>query len=343
MSTKDHNPKLAPLAYNALADTLVWPRLLGAPMMALAPRRFVIGLAGAIGLWGVAKLADAVQTGGHAMSMLDALSTGVSSIAWAILTLDLPSIGPILTRGIAEPVGEAVRTGPVAFAFVLIGMLVVWSFASVSMGRTTAAEVSGGRRPSVSRGAAFGLRGFRGAFAGIILPYAVACVFLLCAWIASFIGAWVALLPALAFVMILVVHVPASLLIPASHACERTDAVDAIQRSYAYLLTKPIRALAYTFIAAAVGGLAFTLLAFVLAASSSLASMLAGADSARPSLKLIASGFALSYLWTASTLVYLLLRRACDEQDIEDITPEGAVAGLRSHRAVEVSPGGAAP
>ena len=91
----------------------------------------------------------------------------------------------------------------------------------------------------------FGLAGFRGAFAGVIVPYAIACVLLFLAWLASFVGAWFALLPALMFVVILVVHVPSTLLIPASCACERTDAIDAVQRSYAYLLTKPLRALAY--------------------------------------------------------------------------------------------------
>jgi hypothetical protein len=155
------------------------------------------------------------------------------------------------------------------------------------------------------------------------------------------------------------------LLVPAV-ACENCDAADAMQRSYAYVVTRPLHLLAYW--AIALIGLAVTFLLVSLLARLTLNVTAAafGAISDNPAMT-VAGGYVLgdpsqstpppvpgtwhnhwaaaaimfwqmivvclviafvvSYHFSASTIVYLLMRKAADGQDIEDIWRPGFLPG----------------
>ncbi len=156
-----------------------------------------------------------------------------------------------------------------------------------------------------------------------------------------------------------------SLLVPAV-ACENCDAADAQQRAYAYVLSRPLHLLGYGFVACvglAVGFVIASLFAvgalnvtgWLIDAATSNAAVSVGhgfslwnlaprPESAIPlqahselsaSLVMLwqtvviclVAGYVFAYYFSASTIVYLLMRRACDGQEVDEIWEPGTVPG----------------
>ncbi|MEE8458255.1 MAG: hypothetical protein V3S08_00195, partial [Phycisphaerales bacterium] len=156
-----------------------------------------------------------------------------------------------------------------------------------------------------------------------------------------------------------------SLLVPAV-ASENCDAADAQQRAYAYVISHPLHLLGYGFVALiglAVGYYMANLLAvgamnvtgaLVDAATSNQAvevtfgfGLFDPADRWKAALPLqlhsewsaalvmfwqtvvvcLLAGYVFSYYFSASTFVYMLMRRVCDGQDLDEIWQEGELPG----------------
>ncbi len=156
-----------------------------------------------------------------------------------------------------------------------------------------------------------------------------------------------------------------SLLVPAV-ACERCDAADAHQRAYAYVINRPLHLIGYTVVAviglavgyvivalfasvmlnvtaslygvltwsrglAGAGGFAIwdlsppSLDGFPLAANESVAAGLIGFWQRLIVLLVVAYVFA--YYFAASTIVYLLVRRSSDGQDVGELWRPGDIPG----------------
>lgn len=140
-----------------------------------------------------------------------------------------------------------------------------------------------------------------------------------------------------------------SMLAPAV-VIENSDAIDAIQRAYAYLVCRPGRFIAYALILILQGFAAVFVAAILTHLTLEWTGALTGAWSGGPILArsnasgstsvaaalagiwrslMIAlfAGFILSFHASASTLLYLALRRVNDDQDMEDIwLPAGSSA-----------------
>jgi len=155
-----------------------------------------------------------------------------------------------------------------------------------------------------------------------------------------------------------------ALLVPAV-SVDAEDAFDAVQRAYAYVLAKPLRLLLYALTLALVGSIAFFIARAAVAATLDTTSDAAfawtggreslalGSDalratgeapaigddvgaSAKVSAELIRlwehvavallAAFAVSFLASASTCLYLAMRKVCDGEDYADITPNRSIA-----------------
>ncbi|MCE9555574.1 MAG: hypothetical protein K8T91_19675, partial [Planctomycetes bacterium] len=132
---------------------------------------------------------------------------------------------------------------------------------------------------------------------------------------------------------------------------EGNDAFDALSRSYAYVFQRPLHYLFYGLVAAVLGTLGYFLVAFFSEAVIHLTTWAAswGSGNARMSVltgfpdptkiasdsyavsifafwhalvRLIAAGFAISYLWSATTAIYLLLRRDVDAAEMDEVQLE---------------------
>ena len=123
---------------------------------------------------------------------------------------------------------------------------------------------------------------------------------------------------------------------------EGTDSFDALSRSYAYLFGRPLHYLFYAVVAALLGALGWLLVsnfaAGVIWATYWAASWGAGPENIATiragelggvgwlidviwvgCVKLLAVGFIFGYFWTASTAIYLLLRRDVDATEMDEV------------------------
>jgi len=168
----------------------------------------------------------------------------------------------------------------------------------------------------------------------------------------------------LAFVL-LAYAVGFPMLLPAV-ACENCDPADAQQRAFAYVLKRPLHLVGYVVMAIIGLALGYVVVALVAATLMNFTASLCGALTSNTALS-GAGGFAIfdlspqspgeiheawhnswagalvsfwqqvvidlvaayvvAYLFTASTMVYLLMRRVCDGQDLEEIWVPGLTPG----------------
>jgi hypothetical protein len=155
------------------------------------------------------------------------------------------------------------------------------------------------------------------------------------------------------------------LLIPAV-ACERCDPFDAMQRAYAYVMQRPLHLLGYAITALVGLVLGFFVVGILVVLTLNLTAGLVGLLNSHPAVNVaggvdlfdmsrldtlriydrksaIVTGWLISfwqtavksvlaayvfvYLSSAATQIYLLLRRACDGQDVEEIWRPGLIPG----------------
>jgi magnesium-transporting ATPase (P-type) len=129
-------------------------------------------------------------------------------------------------------------------------------------------------------------------------------------------------------------------------AVEGTDAFDAIQRCYAYVIGRPLRYLTYLLILTLLGTFAAALFAMLARVSIEMTDWAAGflANDAtqraltgegdlgatkkwahefisywRNFVEILIAGYIISLFFTSATLLYLAVRRICDGQGITEI------------------------
>lgn len=143
------------------------------------------------------------------------------------------------------------------------------------------------------------------------------------------------------------------MLVPAVMA-EGTDALDGVQRSLAYVWSRPIRTIAYVALLMVVGTIAISIAYYIADKAIDLATNAAqtwGPTSTWGSnefgnnlpsategtaglsmqivgfwgsvVQVIVTGYAVSFVHTAGALQYLCLRRVCDGQEIGELWEEG--------------------
>jgi hypothetical protein len=124
---------------------------------------------------------------------------------------------------------------------------------------------------------------------------------------------------------------------------EGVDSFDAISRSYDYVFHRPLNYAFYVAVAAAIGAATWTIVYYFTAGivgatywavgwgcgTEELAGVMAGQGITGglihfwcQCLKLLAVGFLFSYFWTASSAIYLLLRRDNDATELDEIRAE---------------------
>jgi hypothetical protein len=156
-----------------------------------------------------------------------------------------------------------------------------------------------------------------------------------------------------------------SLLVPAV-ACENCDPGDAMQRSFAYVINRPLHLLFYMVLGLIGLVIGYLVVAFIAATMLNLTAALTGALHDHPALTpagghtvfdlartprpivfeswhgtmtgwfvhlwetivvCLVVGYVIVYYYSASTIIYLLMRRAADGQNIEEIWRPGLVPG----------------
>lgn len=235
-----------------LLDDLLWPKLFRAAPLALQPGH--IGLAlftlAAVGLIGIANTWLGAES-----SFFDMLASAWTPSPGVDATRDGP-VGLTLARA-----GALISEHPFNVFLQGIPMLAVLAIGIGAISRMSAAEFSSGVNMTWAEGLGFIIGRWPSALgAAFAAPLLIGLIALALALmgviflqlpgldIAASIGfVIVILLALLGAVLTLGLLLGHSMLVPAL-ACEGTDAIDALQRVYAYVLAKPGRLVAYSLV-----------------------------------------------------------------------------------------------
>ena len=330
-----------------LTDDLLWPRLLRAPAMALTPSRLIIGT--------IAAFVITVLSWAPSL-WLDQTPRVLPG------TQDVASINPIDAfgqfHGLLYNTLFAAHTHPWTTLIIGVPILAVLSVFGCMISRSAAVEFAQGRISDSASTNAFVFHRVSHLLTGTLGPLVFAALllglislggFLISAPVVDIVGALhyaLGLGLGLIVTLVLAMHILALPLITPSIACEGTDGFDAVQRSYAYIVGRPLRALVFGAILFTLGAIAFSVFQFLVIGAIGLTDstlqllandagtlVLSGGGELgatqpmahsiiefwRSLLQLVFAGYVISYFYTASTMLYLVLRRVCDGQEITEI------------------------
>ena len=345
-----------------LTGDLLWPRVLRAPALALAPSRLLIGATCAFLLSIVLTLAEQFSSETETTnSSIDQAGQQVSMSIASIRT-SIESMNPeLLAQSILRStiaIRNLVMESPLVALLVGLPMIAILAVAGGAISRSTAIEFAKGRYAAREDTVGFALKRtaqLTGSIAGPIIGCVI--VFLLIAvggLLLSFpvfdvIGSIIyglMLILGIGATIVLTLHMLALPMIIPALSIEGTDAFDAIQRSYAYVVAKPLRYLLYALLLTLVGTLGagvFTLLvqssvemtdwAAQFFANNSTTRVLTGEDELgatqglahqivgvwKTLAGLCISGYVISIFFASSSLLYLVARRICDGQDVNEV------------------------
>ncbi|HID76263.1 MAG TPA: hypothetical protein EYP56_09740 [Planctomycetaceae bacterium] len=251
----------------------------------------------------------------------------------------------------------------VTLYFVLCGFwaLVVWSFFGGAIARAAAVELASGDHLGLGETIRFARSKWLANFAAPLLPmlgviFCAAGVMFFAwlanwpatTWLVALIWPIVLVFGFLMAIILLLLLFGWPLMWPTVGA-EGTDSFDAVSRSYAYTLQRPLHYLFYAAVAGFVGLLSWLIVSQIAAGVEYLtywaASWVTGAERVRQiaaggtdatidkigsgivlfwcdCLRLLAVAFLYSYFLTAATAIYLLLRRDVDATEMDEVYQE---------------------
>lgn len=374
MSESTFNRPHGPITFAELSAGLVWPRLLRALPMSLRPARLGLGMLGVIGLIGAAKivtmLTESARDGGGGAAVarprgvgervLADLGDGAGGAAAALTTLDFGGAIDAMNLAMTALSVHGERWGALALSLAL--MLPVWLFVGGAVARSSALEFASRGDAPLRRVLVFALLRMGVLMRAVLLPLFIAAVVSLMlkagGWAlfsvpgVSVVGALLyplAYIGGLVLVLLWIGFMIGHWLLAPAVAVENTDATDAVQRAYSYVLGRPMRTLVYFALAAALGAVGFVVVSWLTGRaddmaraglsswlsderSDVLAASVATADRGatpwivgawRWLIGLLPAAWGLSYVFTSSTVLYLLLRRVHDEQDTSEVWGAG--------------------
>jgi hypothetical protein len=366
-----------------LLGDLHWPRLLRVPRLALRPGRIGLGVAGLL----VVTLVDLVLAwvaGGE--PLLVVLSEAVSALPMrAGSALGEGGAGAMVGVLVQAPAGvlaDLWGQAPARTVAVLPVCGLVLGFVAVAIARMSAFEFSRGRMIGWTEGLSWALRCWTGVLTAHLMPLVVmglgVGVLAVGGWVllsvpylnvAGALAGVVGLLLSGLVVLLLTGYALGWGMLSPALAAEGPDGIDAMQRVYAYVFTRPGRLVLYGLVLLVQFSLVIAVVSALARAVSGVevwaTSLLLGTDGTRVAsgatgeaaqgltaggrlaawitatlLKLpvlAAAGYALAYWVSGWTVQYLLLRRAADGQDATDLFVPGEMdARLDSIMALRV-------
>lgn len=246
-------------------------------------------------------------------------------------------------RGIAVSAVEQARRGAVPWALLWQGG--VWSFCGLLVSRRAAAALT--RTPlnaGIRADLAFGARGVRSLGGALVLAAVALGAVAVLLWVVGLAARWLpdAVAPVLhSLAVVVAAPLAAAILLAAvawlllitAIAVDRSDAFDALSRVTAYVTQAILRLAGYLTVAIAVGCFAGLLIAALTATAEQVAIALLGDGPLRlPAFTRLwlrsGFGFLPAYLFTATTAIYLLLRRDVDGHPLDEASgPDGQGVG----------------
>jgi hypothetical protein len=327
-----------PSAFEALVQDLVWPMLLRAPRFSVRPARIGLGAAGVLLVALLWQLPGLWRTFPRAGSVFESIAEAAPSPLLRALSLSGASLS-------------------VWGWLALVASAIIFSIVGGSIARSVATEFALRQRLPWPQALRFGLLRATSFAALVLLPaaaFALAWGFIaLFGWAMLTLPVLQVLGGALYFVPLLVGVAAAALMVALafglpmlapSLACEGIDAIDSLQRTLAYVVSRPFTLLLQLALVGVLGvvlvGLASNVATLAVDATfatttATKPAAVALADAPTPTWSqssarslvrtwshlpgLLVAGLGVSYFFSGGTLLYLSMRHACDGQDPEEL------------------------
>lgn len=346
-----------------LADELIWPRVLRAPALALSLGRLSAGCIAVFLIAVISYFYNLLRTAGtgDTVAQSSPVPRPVESTVGSIID-SITSLDPIgLTQAVSNSamlLRNTVMQDPLLTLLLGVPIVAVLALAGGTIARSAAFEFALGRFATREESVHFTLRRSLKYIAAVIAPIVFCAILfllislmglLLSVPVVDVIGAVlyaIMLVLGIVATLVLVVHVLALPMIVPALSVEGTDAFDAIQRCYAYVIGRPLRYFSYVLLLCVLGVIAATIALKLVALSLEMTDWAAafisndatqraltgdgdlGAtkqfahrliETWRSAAHLIAAGYIVSLFFTSATLLYLAIRRICDGQGLSEI------------------------
>lgn len=346
-----------------------WLRLLRAFHIAIDPRLLLVALL-AILIWSsgetlILKLAE--QSGitaplplvGIASALTAAKATDLSRAVAApwdtalnSLRYSAPTLWPLqcvmafasfLLEGTDSWGAWGMRWGLLAWTLLVTGVSggLICRMAALKSGPAGGASLSNSFRFALKRAFAYACAPLMAFIGFSLLWFAVAGMGFLARipgvgeWLLAIVWPISLVIGFLMALLVVIVNVGWPLMI-AAISVESSDSFDGLSRANTYLLNRPLYAVFLALFAVAYGGV---LLFFVSGLTDLAASLTSRALAVREGnvteawlglVRLVPLAFVYSYFWTATTMIYLLLRRREDATPLTEIKPDDTLTESRS-------------
>lgn len=366
-------PDRRPTTLDELTAGLVWPVLLRATPIALAPGRVVLGVLAVVATWALAWAFDrALRTAGAdavAQPLVVGFAQALRAAAAHAFEGRLASAVGVLADAFIDAPAEAIRSRPVLTAVIVALVVPPWMLCFGAAARSVAVDIAAGLHLGVRESLRFAWTRRSSLIASALGPIALIIVLMLTLQVAGWLllnlaglnvvgGVLYGVMLAVGLVLLLLFlgFVAGHALLAPAVASDGSDAIDAVQRAYAYLFGRPGRAAVYGTVALIQWGIVFLVGRWIIEGAIDLtrtltldwlsaprAEALTAAGDTGPNspaghliafwesaLRVLFAGFMASYWFASSTLLYLLLRRLNDEQDIREVWMPGLIEGTRA-------------
>ncbi len=371
MSRSDHKTQTVP---GTLGNGWVWPRLLEGAVLAFRPQRVVmslllvvaIGLAVRIPLLWLGK-ADKAHELGPATMLADLIEKTFATLAKAVVSMNLAGVVSALVQ-LGEVPGRVFKAYPWSTLALIPIVAALTALLGGAVCRSAAVEFARAGRLTWTEALSFSLSRFGSSAASLLGPLVIGGILwggvvllggaaLSVPWLqvagAALFG--IALLLSFLLALLTIGYALGLPMLLPGVACEGTDAIDSVQRAYAYVLGRPLRLVLYllvlviagvvvTMVLSAIAGMvregsiraAGTLLSkessslwytYVVSGEAPLRVQPTSSQKATGAVLafwgripgLLVVSWVVSYLFSAGTALYLTVRQANDGQDPSEI------------------------
>jgi len=368
-------------SWRDVTGALLWPRLLDAPGLALRPARLGLGLVLVVLLALAGRLPELwLEPGkGPIPVASERVDAGVTRVVAGVARLEhLEILGGVATA--LEGPWAAARAYPWSSAAVAVPMLLVMGLLGGAIARSAATECSLARRMPWTAALGFAAGRWRSMIFALGAPLVVALIVIgvLAVLGSALLGIpYVRAAAAVTFGLLLLLGgvgtvalggyaLGGIMLVPAV-ACEGTDAIDGVQRVYAYVVARPVRLVLYLLVLIVVAAVSAVTLYWLAGRAVALAAWgasllldaewaeavrlaatrgdaaralespgIGGAGDKRAALasvgfwgrmpSLLTAAYLASLWFSAGTVLYLVVRRLNDGQDVGELWTEGGLA-----------------
>lgn len=243
-----------------LTAGLLWPKLLRTAGLALRPERLIMGTAAWIVILAIGSLNEtwSDQPGFIGVVVREKLMALAS--LWEAAWSGNPEYLAATMGEVASLPGRLIDQYPVSFFVLGIPLVVVWVLFGGAISRSAAVEFSTGRVIGWEKAAALAVRKWLSLLGAVLAPLAIVVAIAVALAVGGVLFAvpvvhlapaalyFLALIFGAIAVFVLVLWSVARPMLVPGVACEGTDALDAIQRAFAYVFARPGRLVLYMLI-----------------------------------------------------------------------------------------------